>query len=113
MNRADEVNAWLGGEERPRTGYRLEKFLKEVPVPGRFHQIFERGLSEDDLGELQELYAMLSGRSEIALRDFEKGIIVAPSDVGVGISQMIPVIVGCLSAEKPASTLIPPMSVNR
>ena len=37
-----------------------------------------------------------SGRSEIALRDFEKGIIVAPSDVGVGISQMIPVIVGCL-----------------
>jgi hypothetical protein len=93
----DEVNAWLGGEERLKTGYRLEKFqFKEVPVPSRFHQIFERGLSEDDLGELQELYATLSGRSEIALRDFEKGIIVAPSDVGVGISQMIPVIVGCL-----------------
>lgn len=93
----DDVNAWLGGEERLRTGYRLEKFqFKEVPVPGRFHQLFERGLSEDDLGELQELYATLSERSEIALRDFEKGIIVAPSDVGVGISQMIPVIVGCI-----------------
>jgi predicted ATPase len=93
----DEVNTWLGGEERLKTGYRLEKFqFKEVPVPGRFHQLFERGLSEDDLGELQELYATLSARSEIALRDFEKGIIVAPGDVGVGISQMIPVIVGCL-----------------
>jgi AAA domain, putative AbiEii toxin, Type IV TA system len=93
----DEVNSWLGGEERLRTGYRLEKFqFKEVPVPSRFHQLFDRGLSEDDLGELQELYATLGGRSEIALRDFEKGIIVAPSDVGVGISQMIPVIVGCL-----------------
>jgi AAA ATPase domain len=93
----DQVNAWLGGEERLRTGYRLEKFqFKEVPVPGRFHQLFERGLNEDDLGELQELYATLGGRSEIALRDFEKGIIVAPSDVGVGISQMIPVIVGCI-----------------
>jgi hypothetical protein len=93
----EEVNAWLGGEERLKTGYRLEKFqFKEVPVPSRFHQLFERGLSEDDLGELQDLYATLSGRSEIALRDFEKGIIVAPSDVGVGISQMIPVIVGCL-----------------
>ena len=92
-----DVNAWLGGEERLKTGYRLEKFqFKEVPVPGRFHQLFERGLSEDDLGEMQELYDTLSGRSEIALRDFEKGIIVAPSDVGVGISQMIPVIVGCL-----------------
>jgi predicted ATPase len=53
-------------------------------------------LSEDDLGELQELYATLGGRSEIALRDFDKGIIVAPSDVGVGISQMIPVIVACV-----------------
>jgi hypothetical protein len=93
----EEVNTWLGGEERLRTGYRLEKFqFKEVPVPGRFHQLFERGLSEDDLGELQELYATLGGRSEIALRDFEKGIIVAPGDVGVGISQMIPVIVSCL-----------------
>src|SRR5205085_5722076 len=60
---------------------------------------FERGLSEDDLGELQELYATLGGQSEIALRDFEKGIIVAPSDVGVGISQMIPVIVGCLRSQ--------------
>jgi predicted ATPase len=97
----DEVNAWLGGEGRLKTGYRLEKFqFKEVPVPGRFHQLFERGLSEDDLAELQELYATLGGRSEIALRDFEKGIIVAPSDVGVGISQMIPVIVGCLRSQQ-------------
>lgn len=97
----DAVNAWLGGEDRLKTGYRLERFqFKEVPVPGRFHQLFERGLSEDDLGELQELYATLSARSEIALRDFEKGIIVAPGDVGVGISQMIPVIVGCLRSQQ-------------
>ena len=97
----EEVNAWLGGEERLKTGYRLERSqFKEVPVPSRFHQLFERGLSEDDLGELQDLYATLRGRSEIALRDFEKGIIVAPSDVGVGISQMIPVIVGCLRSQQ-------------
>jgi hypothetical protein len=96
----DEVNSWLGGEERLKTGYRLERFqFKEVPVPSRLHQLFERGLSDDDLGELQDLYATLSARSEIALRDFEKGIIVAPSDVGVGISQMIPVIVGCLRSQ--------------
>lgn len=97
----EAVNAWLGGEDRLKTGYRLERFqFKEVPVPGRFHQLFERGLSEDDLGELQELYATLGARSEIALRDFEKGIIVAPGDVGVGISQMIPVIVGCLRGQQ-------------
>lgn len=95
-----EVNAWLGGEERLKTGYRLEKFqFKEIPIPGRFHQLFDRGLTEDDLGELQDLYATLGGRSEIALRDSAKGIIVAPGDVGVGISQMIPVIVGCLRSQ--------------
>ena len=97
----EEVNSWLSSEDRLKTGYRLEKFqFKEVLVPSRFHQLFERGLSEDDLGELQDLYATLGGRSEIALRDFEKGIIVAPSDVGVGISQMIPVIVGCLRGQQ-------------
>jgi hypothetical protein len=97
----EEVNSWLGGEERLKTNYRLEKFqFREVPVPSRFHQLFERGLSDDDLGELQDLYVTLSARSEIALRDFEKGIIVAPSDVGVGISQMIPVIVGCLRSQQ-------------
>jgi hypothetical protein len=50
--------------------------------------------------ELAKEYATLSSLSEIALRDFEKRIIVAPSDVGVGISQMIPVIVGCLRRQQ-------------
>nr|WP_272212341.1 DUF3696 domain-containing protein [Marinicella sp. W31]MDC2878257.1 DUF3696 domain-containing protein [Marinicella sp. W31] len=92
-----DVNFWLSGENRLRTTYRLERVeFKEIPVPGIVHQMFERGLREDDIGELQELYRSLATRSEIALRDFEKGILVAPGDVGVGISQMIPVIVAAL-----------------
>lgn len=94
----DEVNNWLGGEDKLATGYRLEKVtFREVAIPSRMSTLFERGLTEDDLGELQELYSRLENRSEIALRDFNQGILVAPSDVGVGISQMIPVIVGCLA----------------
>jgi len=93
----DEVNSWLSGEERLRTSYRLERVeFKEILVPSAMHQMFERGLDEDDIGELQELYLSLSTRTEIALRDFEKGILVAPGDVGVGISQMVPVVVGAL-----------------
>jgi len=92
-----EVNGWLSGEERLKTGYRLEKRgFKEVPVPSLFHQLFERGVTEDDIGDLQELYSTLKSRTEIALHDIERGVIVAPSDVGVGISQMIPVVVACL-----------------
>ncbi len=94
----DAVNEWLGGEGKLDTGYRLEKVsFREIGIPSRMSTIFERGLTEDDLGELQELYSNLETRTEVALRDFEKGIIVAPSDVGVGISQMIPVVVACLA----------------
>jgi AAA ATPase domain len=92
-----EVNEWLSGESRLHTGHRLERVeFKEVPVPSAFNQMFERGLTEDDVGELQEIYLSLQVRSEIALRDFQRGILVAPGDVGVGISQLVPVVVGAL-----------------
>jgi hypothetical protein len=95
----DSVNDWLSSDKKLATNYRLEKALfREIPIPSRFSTLFERGVNEDDIGELQELYENLVTRTQIALRDFAKGILVAPSDVGVGISQMIPVIVGCLSA---------------
>ena len=94
----DAVNKWLGDEAKLHTGYQLERVVfREVPVPSRLSSLFERGLTEDDLGELQELYENLETRVEVALRDFEKDILVAPDDIGVGISQMIPVVVGCLA----------------
>ncbi|XHC10701.1 AAA family ATPase [Labrenzia sp. ac12] len=116
----DEVNAWLSGEDRLTTSYRLERIeFKEIPVPGIIHQIFERGLNEDDIGELQELYLDLKTRAEIALRDTENGILVAPGDVGVGISQMVPVIVaalrskdGVLGVEQPELHVHPAIQVG-
>jgi predicted ATPase len=115
-----EVNDWLSDESRLRTGHRLERVeFKEVPVPSLFHQMFERGLTEDDLGELQELYLSLRLRTEIALRDFQKGILVAPGDVGVGISQMVPVVVaalrkrgGILAIEQPELHIHPAIQVG-
>lgn len=116
----EEVNKWLAGESLLRTGYRLERVeFKEVPVPGVFHQMFERGLNDDDIGELQELYQSLPVRTEIALRDFQKGILVAPGDVGVGISQMVPVVVaalrrrdGILAIEQPELHIHPAIQVG-
>lgn len=93
----NEVNIWLSGEQKLQTGYSLVKTqIKEIPVPSPMSQYFEHGLVEDDIGDVQELFSLLNFRTEIALRDSDKGIIVAPCDVGVGISQMIPVVVGCL-----------------
>ncbi|TIR49112.1 MAG: DUF2813 domain-containing protein [Mesorhizobium sp.] len=116
----EEVNRWLSGESMLCTGYRLERVeFKEVPVPSVFHQMFERGLNDDDIGELQELYQSLPVCSEIALRDFQKGILVAPGDVGVGISQMVPVVVaalrkrqGVLAIEQPELHIHPAIQVG-
>ena len=95
----NQVNSWLFDENRLNTGYQLEKSgNKIIPVPGHFHQLFERGLDEDDLGVLQELYNNLPTAKKIALRDFHKGVLVEPIEVGVGISQMLPIIVACLKS---------------
>ncbi|WP_193142267.1 DUF3696 domain-containing protein [Meridianimarinicoccus sp. MJW13] len=92
-----EVNAWLSGRDGLGTSYEIAKSeYLEIPVSSRIDQLFKRGISEDDIGELQEEFQKLGSRTEVVLRDVVKGIDVAPSDVGVGISQMIPVIVACL-----------------
>jgi hypothetical protein len=115
-----EVNSWLSDESRLNTGYRLERVeFKEVPVPSAFHLKFERGLDEDDIADLEELYAALTTRTGIGIRDFRKGILVAPGDVGVGISQMVPVVVaalrkrnGMLAIEQPELHIHPAIQVS-
>ena len=94
-----KVNSWMFEENRLNTGYQLETSEnKIIPVPGHFHQLFERGLDEDDLGVLQELYNNLPTAKKLVLRDFHKGVLVEPIEVGVGISQVLPVVVACLKS---------------
>ncbi len=115
-----EVNKWLSSETRLCTTYRLERVqFKEVQVSSATHQMLERGLSEDGISEFQELCPSLSVRTEIALRDLQKSILVAPIDVGVGISQMIPVVVaalrkqnGILGIEQPELHVHPAIQVG-
>jgi hypothetical protein len=91
----------MSSEERLQTGYRLDKIQsKQIPTTSGFHQLFQRGIDEDDLGDLQELYATLATTTEIGLLDVNRNVLVAPCDVGVGISQMIPVVVSCLMNPK-------------
>jgi len=115
-----EVNSWLADEKRLNTGYQVERVeYREVPVPSRLSQLFERGVDDDDLPELEELYRGLQSRTEIALRDSDRGIIVSPSDIGVGISQLIPVVVaalrqqeGILAIEQPELHVHPAIQVG-
>lgn len=93
----ESVNEWLSSDLKLQTGYQVQQTVfKQVPNTSRFHQLFQRGIDEDDLGDLQELYASLKTVKEFGLIDLNKGVLVAPGDVGVGISQMVPVVVACL-----------------
>lgn len=93
----DSVNEWMSSEERLRTGYVLVKSdFKLISNSDGLHRLFKRGINEDDVGDLQELYEAIPTKTEIGLMDETRGILVAPGDVGVGISQMIPVVVACL-----------------
>lgn len=97
----ESVNAWMSSSERLQTGYRLSKIQsKQIPTSSGFHQLFQRGIEEDDLGDLQELYVSMPTSTEIGLLDVNRGTMVSPSDVGVGISQMVPVVVACLMEPK-------------
>ena len=91
------VNFWLSGKDQLGTNYEiLRTERRDIPATSRMHHLFARGITEDDLSELQEAYTDLNATNEIVLRDFAQNITVSPVDVGVGISQMIPVVVACL-----------------
>ena len=97
----ESVNTWLADQARLNTGYRLERVeYLEIENPGPFALKFQQGLDEDDLVELEQLYAALPTRREVVLRDGRTGVVVGHNDVGVGLSQLIPVIVSTLALDE-------------
>ena len=96
----EKVNFWLFDKERLNSGYRLERAdYRRIPSPSPIDVIFQRGVREEDLPDLQELYQRYLIEQEIALRDIRTNTTVGPSDVGVGLSQLVPVIVSLVSSD--------------
>jgi hypothetical protein len=92
---------WLSDPQRLNTGYQLERLeFRKIPIPGPFAAYFQRGLEEDDIVELQALFEQLPREREVALRELRTGLLVGPSDIGVGLSQLVPVIVAVLAEDK-------------
>src|SRR6266478_3323307 len=95
------ASRWLSDPRRLSTGYQLERLeFRRVGIPGPFAAYFQRGLQEDDIVELQALFEQLPREREVVLRELRTGLLVGPSDIGVGLSQLVPVIVAVLAQEK-------------
>jgi len=92
----DEVNEWLCN--RLGTGYTVEtKQYKEIDISSPFSLALLQGNYLDEDLDLQGYFASLPVKRRLRLRDINRDITMAPSDIGVGISQIMPVIVLALS----------------
>ena len=99
----DRVNAWLFDRERFNSGYKIERVrYRKIATPGPIDVILQHGVSDEDLvdvvPDLRELFDSYPVVQEIGLRDIRTNTLVGPSDVGVGLSQLVPVIVSLITS---------------
>jgi len=88
-----KVNGWLAHESRLNSGYLVEvKRYKELDSRIALLLEQERALNEEDTKYLKKLPV----KTRLLLREVTSDIEVLPQDVGVGISQVLPVIVAAL-----------------
>lgn len=95
----DQLNEWLGREDRLNTDYQVQlKHYKELDVNDPVMHALTQGRILDEDIPLADVLNALPTHTRLYLREESNGIEVLPQDVGVGISQLIPVIVAALAS---------------
>jgi hypothetical protein len=99
LTQLDELNKWLTWESRLNTGYRVDvKHYKELDVDGMAMAALSQGTDFlDNYDTIRKEITALPVKSRILLRQQRDFLPVAPQDVGIGISQVIPVVVAALA----------------
>lgn len=111
----EQVSQWLAGKDRLNSGYELErKHLAQVDADA-FRNVVEGDL---DRAQLLGLLKQAPKSTETKLVEMRSGLRLDPSDVGVGISQVLPIIVGAVlpgesvvAIEQPELHIHPAMQV--
>jgi len=95
-----KTNHWLTSDKRLNSGYRIEfEVFRKLNENGRLMAAIRSGRSLDVYQEeLDEIRAQ-KPEKRLYLLEEAKSIKVLPQDIGVGISQMLPVVVGAVVAE--------------
>lgn len=88
------ANAWLSGVDSLDVGYtiKVQNYL-ELAVDHPLLVLLRSGRGFEDLDNIEALLNKLPARTTVTLVADDTNIEVAPHDVGVGISQLIPVVV--------------------
>jgi len=112
-----KVSKWLNEEARLNSGYRIE--LREFKeLNGSWVKMIEEGRGLDAFDLLEEELPRLPMKKRLILIEDETGLEVLPQDVGVGISQVLPIVSGALdnwrsifAIEQPELHIHPAMQV--
>lgn len=103
----EEVSKWLEAEDRLDTGYRLER-EEFKQVPSNIAAMVSDPEFFDRIEILAEKIKSLPDQARIVLRDVGRNLLLQPQDVGVGLSQIVPVIVALLDPGGPLVALEQP-----
>jgi hypothetical protein len=93
-----ELNDWLTRADRLNVGYRVEvKHYKELDTDSMAMVALDQGADFlDNYPMIQKEIAALPTKTRVFLRQEKDFLDVMPQDVGIGISQVIPVVVSTL-----------------
>jgi predicted ATPase len=111
-----KLNTYLKDEDRLNLGYSLDvETVKDLPLDSALSRILERFIAapDDFEGEaaLRAAYAEAMARttrSKLQLIDLRRNIPVNPSDIGAGVSQVIPVLVSMLDTASKVTAIEQP-----
>ena len=109
-----QVSDWLSREDRLDTGYKLEvNRVVQLPADAPLVGGLNKGEAKDivknapaEVAALLDQIADASVHNEIQIVETRTGLPVRTSDIGVGISQLLPVVVAVLDPARPGFTAI-------
>jgi hypothetical protein len=115
----NSLNQWLTHKERLNTGYSIEtKHYREIDVEDPISLLMSQGVGLEELELIQTKMGEIPVKSRVAIREELTGIDLTPQDVGVGISQVLPLVVaalyikeGMLAIEQPELHIHPALQV--
>ncbi len=106
---AEQVNAWLTGPDSLELGYTIKvKSHKQLPIGGPLLVLLLSDRVFEDLDDVKKMVDELPTRTTVTLVAENGNIEMAPHDVGVGISQLIPVVVLAVSSDGILATIEQP-----
>lgn len=99
----DDVSRWMADEDKLNTGYAIERrWMREVRA--EWLDLLGSGeLPPERRWMLHKAIETLQARPRIGLIDTRSGLEMQPRDVGIGISQVLPVVVAAL---EPSASLV-------